>query len=127
MTRFVVPLHVKKNHWALAVVTKDKIEYYDSLYDSPPDTLQFNLSMYCANATLHLRIPLFETRSRALGQLLPIEVMKVPKQEDTDSCGVYALYFAACVSRGESPSDDFNPVHYRRFIERTTKKKNQSN
>ncbi|KAF4699082.1 hypothetical protein FOZ63_014755, partial [Perkinsus olseni] len=101
--RMIVPIHVGKTHWALGVVDLKEctLSYYDSLGASHPKFYDY-ISRYIEdehkdkNSHAPLRKPSEWQRRDAV--ITPTCI--VPRQNNSNDCGVFMCMFAEAVSGG---------------------------
>ncbi|KAF4656788.1 hypothetical protein FOZ61_006669 [Perkinsus olseni] len=101
--RMIVPIHVGKTHWALGVVDLKEctLSYYDSLGASHPKFYDY-ISRYIEdehkdkNSHTPLRKPSEWQRRDAV--ITPTCI--VPRQNNSNDCGVFMCMFAEAVSGG---------------------------
>ncbi len=110
----IIPLHLRGNHWAFAIVYKssDLIEYYDSLlkWDLPDHRSSITESLHKLHKIL--------VEEKILTLPVTVSIMNDgPQQINLTDCGLYLCKTAVSLIRGESLNfggEDLN--YYRKTI-----------
>ncbi|KAF4661575.1 hypothetical protein FOL47_006625 [Perkinsus chesapeaki] len=103
--RMIVPIHVGKTHWALGVVDLKEctLSYYDSLGASHPKFYDY-ISRYIEDEhkDKKSRAPLRNPKEWQKRDAVITPSCIVPRQNNSNDCGVFMCMFAEAVSGGRS-------------------------
>uniref|UniRef100_A0A1I7TWM6 ULP_PROTEASE domain-containing protein n=1 Tax=Caenorhabditis tropicalis TaxID=1561998 RepID=A0A1I7TWM6_9PELO len=109
----LIPVHLGM-HWCMAVIdmVKQKIEFYDSLYDGNKEVLPA-LKNYLASESMDKKKTEFNFDGWMIRQMT-----NIPRQENGSDCGVFSCQFGEWASRRTAPrfSQKNMPYYRKRMV-----------
>jgi len=104
LDKLIVPCHVNRNHWTLAVVNfrEMRFEYYDSFLGTNKAALDCLRNYVVDEAQQHYQVTL------DISSWPNVYMKDIPRQHNGCDCGVFTIMNADLISENRSPKDAYS-------------------